>query len=128
MKRALFVIAFALTSLIAFSQQRDSAACNAMHQGKFKYLDIEDETAYFEIKGSKHVEYHQNGKYYIKSDLKWLSPCTYEMVMTENTIPDFPFQPGAVMVVTVLRKKGDVIEYVSEVKGVKIEGKVRKME
>lgn len=53
------------------------------------------------IKGKNHIEYHDNGKYIIKSKLDWVSDCEYNMTMTKITIPDFPYAIGEVMNVKV---------------------------
>src|SRR4051812_22358891 len=73
------------------SAQDKGLDCSSLKHGTYKYLDIEDTTAYFEIDKSNHTEYHQGGKYNIKSKLEWLDDCRYSMVMLSNTIPGFPF-------------------------------------
>jgi hypothetical protein len=97
-----------------------------MKNGSFKYLDAEDSTAYFEIENENHIEYHQGGKYYIKSRLKWITDCQYEMKMLENTIPDFPFKPGEKMIVTIINIEGEIIYYTSEVRNMKWKGRLIK--
>jgi len=49
------------------------------------------------IKGKKHIEYHSNRKYYIKSKLRWVSDCEYNMIIKKVTIPDFPYGKGDLM-------------------------------
>jgi len=114
-------------SLVFAQDNNSNANCSILKQGSFKYLDIKDTTAYFDIDKENHTEYHRNGKYYIKSKIKWLTDCQYEMKMISNTIPDFPFKPGDVMIVTVDKIEGDIIYYTSEVHGDKWEGRLLKL-
>src|ERR1044071_3201063 len=92
-KRFLFVailpgfITFAMFSVI-------DPPCSILKKGKFKYLDVTDKTAYLEIKDNKQVEYYQAGKYYIKSNIKWLSDCVYELTMTKKTLPGNSYKAG----------------------------------
>ena len=99
-----------------------------MKSGKFKYLEAQDTSAFFEITDTSHTEYYNNGKYYIKSEMSWISDCQYSMKMLENTIPEFPFKPGDVMLVTIKRVDNDIIFFTSEVNGMKWDGKVRKLD
>lgn len=101
--------------------------CAVMKQGSFKYLDADDTTAYFDITGEKHTEYHQNKKYYIKSDMKWVDDCTYELTMTGITIPNFPFKTGDKMKVEILRVEKDIIFYRSTVMGNSWDGRLKKL-
>ena len=128
MKHIITFCCSTILSVFAFAQNSIHIDCSIMRHGSFKYLDIEDTTAYFKLDGENHIEYHQGGRYYIKSIIKWLNDCQYEMKMTENTIPDFPFKPGDVMIVTIVRIKNNVIHYISEVKGNKWKGRVLKIE
>ncbi len=108
------------TSIVSLSfcqQETTKTNCSILKHGKFKYIDIEDTSAYVIINNTKHIEYHNNNKYYIKSDIKWLSDCEYEMTMTEITIPNFPFKPGDLMNVKVNKIENEVIYYTSTVNG-----------
>ena len=92
-------------------------SCSVLKNATFKYLDIEDSTAFVVIKSNKHTEYHDNKKYYIKSDITWVNDCEYNMVMTQITIPDFPFKPGDVMNVKITKIEGDIFYCTATVKG-----------
>jgi hypothetical protein len=127
MPKTLLLIAL-FCSQLAFSQTTNSdTACFAMKAGHFKYMDIEDSTAYFELNGEDHIEYHNEKKYQIISKVKWVSDCQYKMKMISNTIPDFPFKAGDTMTVTVDRIEGDIIYYSAEVKGVKWQSRLLKL-
>ena len=129
MKRVfLFLITTLVTGFALAQDDNENLDCSIVKKGTFKYLDIPDTTAYFKLKKENHTEYHRDGKYYIKSKVKWVTGCQYEMKMLENTIPDFPFQPGAVMLVTIIKIEGDIIYYSSEVEGDKWYGRLQKLE
>lgn len=98
-----------------------------MKTGTFKYLESSDSTAYFVITDSSHTEYFGNGRYYIKSERTWISDCRFTLRMLSSTIPDFPFKPGDVMLVSINKTEGDIIYYTSEVNGKKWETSVRKL-
>src|SRR5215208_4865150 len=104
-----FVLAlFFITVGLASCSNRQ---CSILKQGKFKYLDAEDKTAYLEIKDNKQVEYYQSGKYYIKSDIEWVSACVYELTLTEKTLPDITFKEGDKLTMEVEKIKNDTIYY-----------------
>ncbi len=121
----LFLLSFCY---FASAQSDQSPDCSILKKGTFKYVGLEDTTAYFTIKKSNHVEYHEGGKYQIKSKLKWLNDCQYEMEMLSNTIPDFPFKPGDRMVVTITKIEGNIIYYTSEVNKQSWPGVIKKIE
>ncbi len=56
----------------------DEGSCQIVHKGTFKYKSGTDKTAFFEINGDKHMEYFQNKKYYVESNLTWVTACTYK--------------------------------------------------
>ena len=103
------------------------SGCGLMRAGTFKYLEAEDPTAYFVITDTSHTEYYRNGKYHIKSRMKWVSDCKYSLIMFENTVPDFPFNIGDKLLVTINKVENDIIYYTSEIKGSKWETSVRKI-
>jgi len=115
----LFKIAFTLLLLSSttccFSQE--AIDCNSFKSGKFKYLDVEDTTAFIVMNKDKQVEYFNNKMYSIESTVKWIAPCTYLMRMEKCTVPDFPYKPGDVMKVEINRIADDIIYYTSSVKG-----------
>lgn len=102
--------------------------CSIMKTGTFKYMEAEDTTAYFVITPTSHTEFYANGKYYIKSKMKWLNDCEYKLTMTAITIPEFPFKPGEEMKVKITEVEGNLVHYTSEVNGRKWETYVTKLE
>lgn len=100
--------------------------CTILHEGTFKYGGTENEIKVI-IKGKKHTEYHNDGKYLIESKLDWLNECEYNMTMTKITIPNFPYKKGDVMNVKVNEVNGNEISYISTVKGVTWDGTLIKI-
>ena len=70
--------------------------CSILHKGTFTY-NGSDGLVEVVIKGKSHIEYHNNGKFYIKSKIKWLNECEYDMTLKEVTLPNFPYSKGEVM-------------------------------
>ncbi len=104
----------------------DKRKCLILHQGTFLYSGA-DEVHKVVIKGKSHTEYHNDGKYMIKSKLEWLSPCEFNMTVKKVTVPDFPFETGAVMNVKVNRVSGNEIFYTSTIEAKSWEGKMIKV-
>lgn len=95
--KSLSLLVLFLFTTISIAQSNPKIDCKILKDIKLKYADNPDKTAYITIKGNKHVENLESGKYFIKSDLEWLSDCEYNATMTEITLPNFPFKPGEVM-------------------------------
>ena len=93
------IISVLLLLICSFVSAQETATldCSLLKNIKLKYVDGTHENDYVEIHNNKHVEHLQNDSYYIKSDLEWINDCEYNATMTEVTVPNFPFQPGAVM-------------------------------
>jgi hypothetical protein len=115
MKHFFIGVLLLLFSFFSFAQENKGLDCSSLRQGTFKFLDIPDTTAYFQIEQSTHKEYYQSGKYMIQSRLEWLSDCQYKMTMLTKTLPDMPFKPGDVMIVTIKKIEGNVISYTAQV-------------
>lgn len=114
---SLFILLFG--SSISQAQNAEKIDCTVLKNCQLQYVENEDKTAYIVILNDKHVEYYENGKYYIKSDLKWLNACEYDATMTEITLPNFPFQPGEVMHVTFERFEDHFVYGTGVVRGQK---------
>lgn len=74
---------------------------------------------------NEHVEYYNNKKYFIKSQLTWKNK--YECVMTikESTLPDVPFKAGTQLEMKITKTKGDYVYYQSTLGGRTWEGKMK---
>lgn len=95
--KSILILILLLSPLFSFAQSDKKIDCKILKDIKLKYAENLDKTAYVVIKNKKHVEYLEGGKYYIKSDLEWISECEYNAKMTEITLPDFPYKAGEVM-------------------------------
>ena len=123
--RIRIVVAAVMTALVSIGLfSFTDPPCSILKKGKFKYLDVKDKTAYLEIKDNKLVEYYQSGKYFVKSDIKWLSACVYEATMTQKTLPDNPYKAGDKLKVEVQKIKNDTIFYKGTIKGSVWQGKM----
>ena len=111
----------------SFSQDNLKADCSILKSGKFKYLDAEDSTGYIIMEGDKQTDRSEKNEYIIESTIKWTSDCSYKMIMTKITIPNFLYKPGDVMKVDIDKIEGDIIYYTSTVKGTSWKGRFRIM-
>lgn len=126
MKIFILLCATLFSSSFGFSQT--SAECSFLRKSTLKYLDADDTTSFVVINDTTHIEYHQNKKFFIKSNIEWLSDCEWEMTMTEVTIPGFPFGAGDKMHVKVNKIEGGIIFYTATVKNTSWPGRFRKIE
>jgi len=104
-----------LLMLISFSSFHDTD-CSKLKHCRLQYLDIDDTSAYMIIDGNKLVEYCNEGKHYIKADIKWLSDCAYETILTEATVPNFPFTMGERMQVRIRKIENNIVEVTSTIR------------
>jgi len=121
--KLLFLLLLILPGIGAFGQDTKNGDCSILRNGKFKYIDGEDTTAYVVIHNNSHIEYFNMGKYYIKSKLDWVNDCEYNMTMTKITLPEFPYHPGDIMNVKVNKIANDTVYYTATVKGKQMTGR-----
>ena len=126
MKKLLgIILGISLFIVLGFTTHPDKN-CSILHEGTFTYGSGEDLVT-VEIKGENHLENHKGGKYFIKSKIKWVNDCEYNMTMTEVTIPNFPYKPGDVMNVVINKVEKNEIFYTSTVNGKNWPGKFTKV-
>jgi hypothetical protein len=123
---ALFLGLICLACMSFTNLPADDINCKILHKGTFVYGNTSEKITVV-IKGSKHTEYYENGKYIIKSKLVWVSNCEYNMTMTQITIPNFPYKVGDVMNVKITKVVGNQIYYTSTVKGNTWDGELLKV-
>lgn len=99
--------------------------CSVLKNNSFTYK-LSKEDVLVEFKENKHVEYHQDKKYYIKSNVEWVSDCEYYLVIQDVTLPDFPFKLGSKLHIKVTKVKGNRVYYKSSMGGRTWEGKMTK--
>jgi hypothetical protein len=64
-----------------------TADCQKLFAGKWKYKNISIEESYVVRTLDKQFEYVENGKYYYEFKIKWLSNCKYELKYIGTTSP-----------------------------------------
>lgn len=99
MSKTLLTAGLVLTATAAFAQTEKPRNCKTLRHSKLVAVEEVDEHRYVLIRGKKHIEYFGDKKRYIKSNIKWISDCSFKATMTECTVPDFPLKVGAVMLV-----------------------------
>ena len=103
--KKIYIFIIILISLSAKSQEEihwliDQDAvkdCNFIKSGKFvneiNGLEITDGYS-IEFRGDFVIEKVENGKYYLKSRIKYTSECSYEIKVLETNIPGYEEQIG----------------------------------
>ena len=124
--KKLFTLLSTFFLFILFSFTSGDNSCSIMLEGEFTY-GAGNDLVQVEIKGEDHIEYHDAKKYFIKSKIKWVNDCEYNMTMTKITIPNFPYKKGDVMNVAINKVENNDIYYTSTVKGQSFKGKFTKV-
>jgi hypothetical protein len=121
--RYLLLLVFFVPAIV-FAQSKD---CNIMHQGKFRYMAGQEEVI-ITIQDSSMTEYHEGGKYTIKTRIDWINDCEYTITILKVTVPEFTLGTGDQVNVKVNRVEGKEIYYTLTVKSVSWQGKFIKLE
>ena len=108
------------------SPQRLGLDCTAFHEGRFTYPSDKGMVK-VTINGEKHMEYHQKGKYYIESTIKWVSSCEYTATLIKATLPDFPYNPGSALNVKIEKIEGKKAFYSCAINGDRFTGVLTKV-
>ncbi|WP_299059261.1 hypothetical protein [uncultured Polaribacter sp.] len=142
MKKFKLLVIFAL---FAFSATGQNLAMNTLNNygntistvEKEEIVPLLNETKYtYKYKGenvvvvfseSKHVEYFNEGKYFIKSDISWVSEDECYMTLQESNLPNFPFKKGIKLKMKITKIKRGYIFYESTLGGRTWEGRMRKL-
>lgn len=88
-----------LTALMAFTNPEENH-CKIAHRGTFVYGSGSTFVKVV-INENEHTEYHNNGKYYIKSTIKWINNCEFVVSFREITVPDFEYSTADQMYVKI---------------------------
>lgn len=84
--------------------------CQILVAGKFKEVNTSTDDYLFEISNNIITEYVQNGKYYVRSRLKFTTPCSYTATIIEVTIPDYNLKSGTVFSNEVLETQFQLVK------------------
>lgn len=124
----LFVsVLMSLPVMPAIAGGDENLACSMMKRGRFKSLDIAGEGFYFVIEGNSHTEYMGDPKTYVRSSLSWVSPCQYQLRITEITFVNPLLKPGTVMTVNINGFENGRISLETLIDGNPYSGKVVKL-
>jgi hypothetical protein len=102
-----------------------SKGCGILKDGTFTYRNSKKEVLVI-FKDKKHVEYHDNKKYFIKSNIEWVSDCEYYLIIQESSLPNFPFKMGTKLHIVVNKVRGEKVYYTSSLGGRSWEGRLTK--
>lgn len=100
--------------------------CSIVHEGTFVYQTDDDEVTVI-IKGNKHTELHQGGKYKIRSTIEWINDCEYKATLIKTNLPDFPYPDGTTMDVKITEVKNNQVYYTCTVGKKTWDGKMSKV-
>ncbi len=117
-----FLALFSITLLMSFGP---SKGCGILKDGTFTYRNSKKEVLVI-FKDKKHVEYHDNKKYFIKSNIEWVSDCEYYLIIQESSLPNFPFKMGTKLHIVVNKVRGEKVYYTSSLGGRSWEGRLTK--
>lgn len=120
-----FIYSFLTIFFFCFSFQGVAQKCEILKNASFTYKLAKKEVL-VEFKENKHVEYHQDKKYYIKSNIEWVSDCEYYLVIEDATLPNFPFRKGSKLHIKITKVRGKRVYYKSSMAGRTWEGKMTK--
>jgi hypothetical protein len=76
---------------------------------------------------NRHIEYFNNKKHFIKSNLVWTSEAECEMTILESNLPNFPFTNGTKLNMKINKVKNGYIYYQSTLGGRSWTGKMKKL-
>jgi len=86
--------------------------CDILKDGTFLNIDQSKTAYYMVVKDGIQTEYVQDGKYYVKSRMEWLSTCSYRSVVIEVTIPGYNVIPGESATTEILQTLcGEYVKY-----------------
>lgn len=88
--------AFGQNNEYIFLDPDDLPNCKAITNGKFKTATSSINDYIMEISDNVITEYVQDKKYYVRSKLKFTTPCSYTATIIEVTIPNYNLKPGTV--------------------------------
>ncbi|MEQ6122688.1 hypothetical protein AAON49_00640 [Pseudotenacibaculum sp. MALMAid0570] len=121
-----FFVKFLIPLLFIFSVGNPTDQdCAILKNNSFVYK-LAKQDVLVQFGEDKHVEYHQNKKYYIKSNIEWVSDCEYYLIIQDVTLPDFPFKLGSRLHIKITKVKGNRVYYKSSMGGRTWEGKMTK--
>ncbi|AUC85635.1 hypothetical protein CW731_10200 [Polaribacter sp. ALD11] len=123
MKKLYLLIALVGLGILCSFTVKD---CSYLKNNSFKYK-VGSKDVLIIFGDEEYIEYHENKRYYIKSDIEWLTDCEYNLIIQESTLPSFPFKSGTTMNIKVDRIKGKKVYYTATLGGRSWEWKMTKV-
>ena len=123
MRKLQFLIAFVCIGTLSSFTVND---CTILKNNSFTYK-VGNKEVLVVFNDDVYVEYHQDKKYHIKSNIEWLSSCEYNLIIQESTLPNFPFKRGTTMNIKIDRIKGKKVYYTATLGGRSWEWKMTKI-
>lgn len=122
-----FLLGLFTVLFFSLSPIKDNEACSALiKNNQFTYWHGSNKVLVV-FKDGYQTEYHKKKKYIIRSKVKWISECEYELTIIEHTLPDFPFNPGTKSRVVITKIRGNRIYYTTTLAGRSWEGRFKKV-
>ena len=110
----------AMVNLNQFSNEIDPILEEAQYTYKYK-----GDNVLVIFRENEHIEYFNDKKYFIKSELEWTSDTECLMTIKESNLPNFPFSPGTELNMKILKVKRGIIHYESTLGGRSWTGKMK---
>ncbi len=127
-KTLFIVLTLSLVSMTAMAQAVAPPGCTMMKQGGwFKMGDISDTSNYLVISSSSQTEYYNYKRYWVRSSIRWISECEYELTVLSINYPGLLCKRGDKMTVKVLSGDANSISYEAIIDGRKERGRYLKM-
>lgn len=113
----IFLFFITLTSFTAKDQ-----GCRLLHDGGTFMYGNSNAKIKVVISGNQYVEYHDNVRSVIVSQIDWLSDCEFNQTITRVTVPNSPYKVADVINVRIDRVEGFQHYYTASVNGQSTEG------
>ena len=124
MIKSILVLFFITFHSLIFSQSKNQIDCSFLKNSKMVNISMPN-GGYVIISDSIHMEFVDDGKYFIKSKLKWINDCQYNATVIEFTWPKFKFPIGEVLNSKITKVQNDTLYFDLKVRDYKIKAKYK---
>ncbi|MBL7719842.1 MAG: hypothetical protein JNL72_13460 [Flavipsychrobacter sp.] len=115
-------------TLMSFDDKNNQGSpCAILKSGSYKIGDAADTTAYIVFTSSSQTEYYNFKRHTIRSSIKWLSDCEFEVTALSVNYPGLICKRGETMSIRILNVEGDIVNYEALVDGRRERGRYIKM-
>jgi hypothetical protein len=99
-----------------------------MKSGWFKMPESNDTTNYVVMTTASQTEYYNYKKNWIRSSIKWISDCEYELTVVSINYPALICKRGDKMTIRILNVEGNTVNYEALIDGKRERGRYLKMQ